>query len=164
VDFGVKLMGIVTDQQKQIYVLRPGETGPPAGLQALFARSARMLEIVAEELRPGVEGRGVKARAEARGQEEGIENLVYSHAQGNWVHEAGAWAIHDWPERYGGHPREPVRPTEFWSVEFAVYGTVPEWGDQRVSMAREEDGWVGEDGAFHWMAGPQTELWTIRSY
>jgi Xaa-Pro aminopeptidase len=164
VDFGVKLMGIVTDQQKQIYVLRPGETEPPAGLQALFGRSARMAEIIAEELRPGVEGREVKARAEARGQEEGIENLVYSHAQGNWVHDAGAWAIHDWPDRYGSHPREPVRPTEFWSVEFAVYGTVPEWGDQRVSMAREEDGWVGEDGTFHWMAGPQTELWTIRSY
>jgi len=163
-DFGVKLMGIGTDQQKQIYVLKPGEAEPPAGLQALFTQSVRMAEIVAEELKPGVEGREVKARAEARGRAEGIENLVYSHAQGNWVHDAGAWAIHDWQERYGIHPREPVRPTEFWSVEFSVTGTVPEWGNETVTMGREEDGWVGADGTFHWMAGPQLELWTIRTY
>jgi Xaa-Pro aminopeptidase len=164
VDFGIRLMGIVTDQQKQIYVLRPGETEPPAGIRSLFAQSVRMAEIIAEELKPGVEGRVVKARAEARGRAEGIENLVYSHAQGNWVHDAGAWAIHDWPERYGIHPREPVRPTEFWSVEFSVSGTVPEWGNQTVSMGREEDGWVGADGVFRWMAGPQTGIWTVRSY
>jgi Xaa-Pro aminopeptidase len=164
VDFGVKLMGIVTDQQKQIYVLRPGESEPPAGIRALFAQSVRMAEIITEELRPGVEGRVVKARAEARGNEEGIGNLVYSHSQGSWVHGAGAWAISDWPERYGNHPREPVRPTEFWSVEFSVNGDIPEWGNQNVSMGREEDGWVGVDGTFHWMSGPQTELWTVRSY
>jgi Xaa-Pro aminopeptidase len=163
VDYGVTLMGIVTDQQKQIYVLGPEEAEPPAGLRELFAQSVRMAEIVSEELRPGVVGHQVKERAESRGQEEGIENLVYSHAQGNWVHGAGAWAIFDWPERYGIHPREPVRPTEFWSVEFSVSGPVPEWGGQRVSMGREEDGWVTEDGSFRWMAGPQSELWTIRS-
>ncbi|TVR51120.1 MAG: M24 family metallopeptidase [Gemmatimonadales bacterium] len=163
-DFGIKLMGIGTDQQKQTYVLRPGETEPPAGLQALFTQSVRMAEIVAEELKPGVLGRDVKARAEARGREEGITNLVYSHAQGSWVHDAGAWAIHDWPERYGNHPREPVRPTEFWSVEFSVTGEIPEWGGQTFTMGREEDGWVGAEGTFHWMAGPQKELWTVRSH
>ncbi|MEJ2539990.1 MAG: M24 family metallopeptidase [Gemmatimonadota bacterium] len=163
VDFGVKLMGIGTDQQKQIYVLRPGETEPPDGLRALFEQSKRMAEIITQELRPGVEGRTVKARAEARGAEEGIRNLVYSHAQGSWVHDAGAWAIADWPERYGNHPREPVRPTEFWSVEYSVTGRIPEWGGQELGMGREEDGWVDADGAFHWMSGPQLELWTVRS-
>ena len=163
VDFGVKLMGIGTDQQKQIYVLRPGEAEPPEGLRALFDRSRRMAEIIAEELKPGVEGREVKARAEARGRDEGITNLVYSHAQGSWVHDAGAWAIADWPERYGNHPREPVRPTEFWSVEFSVTGAIPEWGGQSLSMGREEDGWVDAEGTFRWMSGPQEELWTVRT-
>jgi Xaa-Pro aminopeptidase len=164
VDFGVQLMGIGTDQQKQIYVLRPGEDEPPAGIRALFDRSVRMAEIIAEELKPGVEGRVVKARAEARGTDEGISGSVYSHAQGSWVHDAGAWAIWDWPERYGTHPREPVRPTEFWSVEFSVSGAVPEWNDQTLSMGREEDGWVAADGTFHWMSGPQKEMWLVRSY
>ncbi|MEQ8331234.1 MAG: M24 family metallopeptidase [Longimicrobiales bacterium] len=163
VDFGVQLMGIGTDQQKQIYVLRPGETEPPAGIRALFAQSVRMADIIAGELKPGVEGRMVKARAEERGAGEGIDNLVYSHAQGSWVHDAGAWAISDWPERYGNHPREPVRPTEFWSVEFSVRGAIPEWGGQMLGMGREEDGWVGADGSFHWMSGPQEEVWVVRS-
>lgn len=163
-DFGVDLMGIVTDQQKMAYVLEPGESAPPQGLQDLFAQSVRVAEIVSEELRPGALGYEVKERAEARAREEGIDALVYSHAQGSWVHDAGAWAIFDWPERYGDHPREPVRPTEFWSVEFAVTGSVAEWDDQEVRIAREEDGWVTEEGDFCWMAPPQQELWLIHTY
>jgi hypothetical protein len=31
-------------------------------------------------------------------------------------------------------------------------------------MGREEDGWVGADRVFRWMAGPRTEIWTVRSY
>lgn len=163
VDFGVQLMGIGTDQQKQIYVLRPGETEPPPSIRALFDQSVQMAQIIAEELKPGVEGRVVKARAEERGEAAGIDNLVYSHAQGSWVHDAGAWAISDWPERYGNHPREPVRPTEFWSVEFSVRGAIPEWGGQVLGMGREEDGWVGADGTFNWMSGPQETMWLVRS-
>jgi Xaa-Pro aminopeptidase len=162
VDFGIKLMGIVTDQQKNAYVLRPGETEPPAGLREGFAKATRMAHIIAEELVPGREGRQVKAAAEARGKAEGIENLVYSHTQGTWVHDAGAWAIHDWPERYGNHPREPVRATEFWSIEYSVSAPVPEWNGQTVRFGREEDAWVGEDGRTRFMTGPQSELWLIR--
>lgn len=162
VDFGIKLMGIVTDQQKNAYVLRPGETEAPAGLREGFAKATRMAHIIAEELVPGRLGRDVKAAAEARGKAEGIENLVYSHTQGTWVHDAGAWAIYDWPERYGNHPREPVRPTEFWSIEYSVSVPLPEWGGQTVRFGREEDAWVGEDGKTRFMTGPQSELWLIR--
>ena len=162
-DFGVELMGLVTDQQKLTYVLRPDETEPPEGLRELFEESAVVAEIVAEELTPGVEGWRVKERAEERAQDKGIDALVYSHTQGHWVHGAGAWAIFDWPERYGIHPREPVRSSEIWSVEFSVTGSIPEWDGQTVSLGREEDGYVDEDGDFHWLAGPQEELWTVRS-
>ncbi len=161
VDFGVKLMGIVTDQQKMAYVLRRGETEPPAGLQAVFEQSVRHGEIIAEALQPGRLGREVKRIAEQRGRAEGIDNSTYSHVQGNWVHGVGAWAIFDWPERYGNHPREPVRETEFWSIEYSVTAAVPEWGGQRVRMAREEDAWVSQDGVVRFMAGPQKELWLI---
>ena len=163
VDFGVRQSGIVTDQQKLAYVLRPGETEPPEGLRQAFARSARVADMIATSLVPGRPGHEVKTAAEAMAREEGIDALVYSHAQGNWVHDAGAWAIYDWPERYGTHPREPVRATEFWSIEFSATSTVPEWGGQSVRFGREEDAWVGEDGVVRFMAGPQAELWLIRS-
>ena len=161
VDFGVKLMGIVTDQQKIAYVLRPGETEPPAGLRAAFEQSVRHGEIITEALEPGRLGKDVKRIAEERGRAEGIDNSTYSHVQGNWVHGVGAWAIFDRPERYGNHPREPVRETEFWSIEYSVTAAVSEWDGQRVRMAREEDAWVGQDGVVRFMAGPQKELWLI---
>jgi hypothetical protein len=163
VDFGVRQSGIVTDQQKLAYVLRPGEMEPPEGLRQVFARSARVADMIATSLVPGRLGHQVKTAAEALARAEGIDALVYSHAQGNWVHDAGAWAIYDWPERYGAHPREPVRPTEFWSIEFSTTSTVPEWGGQTVRFGREEDAWVGEDGVVRFMTGPQAELWLIRS-
>lgn len=161
VDFGIRLMGIVTDQQKMAYVLRPSETRPPAGLRELFAQSIRMGEIIAEELVPGRIGYKIDESARERALGEGIDGDPYPHTQGNWVHAAGAWVSPDWPERYGTHPREPVRTNEFWSVEYSVTGTIPEWGDQEVSMMREEDAWIDANGDLRFMAGPQMDLWIV---
>ena len=161
VDFGVRLMGLVSDQQKMAYVLRPGETDAPEGLKQVFAQSVRQGEIIAETIEPGRLGRDIVTIAEERGRAEGIDNRTYPHVQGNWVHDVGAWGSRDWPERYGIHPRQPVRPTEFWSIEYSVTGAVPEWGGQRVTMAREEDAWVDADGRVRFLAGPQRELWLI---
>ena len=161
VDFGVRLMGIVTDQQKMAYVLRPGETDAPEGLRRLFAQSVRQGEIIASLIEPGRLGVEVKNLGEERGRAEGIDNSTYPHVQGNWVHDVGAWASFDWPDRYGIHPRQPVRPTEFWSIEYSVSGAVAEWGGQRVTMAREEDAWVDREGVVRFMSGPQETLWLI---
>ena len=161
VDFGVRLSGIVTDQQKMAYVLRPGEQEAPDGLRQVFDQSKRVAELIQGALEPGVPGYVVRDRVLEQAQSEGIDASVYSHVQGNWVHGVGAWAIQDWPERYGVHPREPVRATEFWSIEFSVSGAVDEWSGQTVRMAREEDAWVGEDGIVRFMTGPQAELWLV---
>lgn len=161
VDFGVKLMGLVTDQQKMAYVLRPGETEAPAGMRALFAKSVRQGEIIAETIEPGRLGYEIKELAEARGKSEGIDNRTYPHVQGNWVHDVGAWASPDWPERYGIHPRQPARATEFWSIEYSVSGAVAEWGGQVVTMLREEDAWLDQQGKIRFMVGPQKELWLV---
>lgn len=163
VDFGVRLMGLVTDQQKMAYVLRPGETRAPSGIRRAFADSRRVGEILVEELRPGVAGYVVKKRAEERALDEGILNSVYPHTQGNWVHGAGAWAVHDWPERYGQHAREPVRSREMWSIEYSTSLDLEEWDGQRISILREEDAWIDGDGVLRYFSGPQERLWLIRS-
>jgi hypothetical protein len=163
VDFGVRLMGLVTDQQKMAYVLRPGETQAPAGLLKAFSQSERVGDIILEELSPGVLGHVVKERSEERATGEGILSSVYNHSQGNWVHDAGAWTVFDWPERYGQHPREPVRAREIWSIEYSTSLDLAEWDGQRISMLREEDAWVDDDGVVRYFAGPQEELWLIRS-
>ena len=163
VDFGVRLMGLVTDQQHVAYVLKPGEAEPPAGLQELFRQSAVVAEIYADELRPGAIGTAVKQSAENRAADLGIKASIYGHTQGNWVHGAGARTVFDWPDRYGAFAREPVRASEFWSIEFSVSGPVPEWDGQEVRIPREEDAVAEENGPARFLAGPQTELWIVRS-
>ena len=162
VDFGVRSSGIVADQQKMAYVLRPGEEEPPAGLRAAFERSNRMAEILLEEFVIGRTGIAIKTAAEARAAGEGIDALVYSHAQGNWVHDAGVWMVHDWPERYGAHPRFPLRAGEWISLEFSVTAPAPEWDGQAVTIMREEDTLVHGDGRVEYLSGPQRELWLVR--
>lgn len=163
VDFGVRLMGLVTDQQHVAYVLHSNESEPPAGLRELFRQSAVVAEIYAEEIKPGAIGTQVKEIVERRAAGQGIEASVYGHTQGNWVHGAGARTVFDWPERYGDFAREPVRATEFWSIEFSVSGAVPEWDGQTVRIPREEDAVATVDGHARFLTGPQSELWLVRS-
>jgi len=164
VDFGVRLMGLVTDQQHVAYVLRPGETEAPAGLQSLFEQSVIAGDIYAEELKVGGIGTAVKNVIEERAALEGIEASIYGHTQGNWVHGAGARTVFDWPDRYGDFAREPVRASEFWSIEYSVQGEVPEWDNQVVRIPREEDAVIKPDGnGARFLSGPQRELWLIQS-
>ncbi len=163
VDFGVRLMGLVTDQQHVAYVLRPGETEAPEGLRTLFEQSVIAGDIFAEELVAGAVGTAVKTTIEERAALEGIQASIYGHTQGNWVHGAGARTVFDWPDRYGDFAREPVRATEFWSIEYSVQGEVAEWGNQVVRIPREEDAVIRADGSgAEFLAGPQRELWLIR--
>ncbi|MFK7829554.1 MAG: M24 family metallopeptidase [Congregibacter sp.] len=163
VDFGVRLMGLVTDQQHVAYVLKAGESAPPQGLKELFRQSTVVADIYAEEIRPGAIGTEIKERAEKRAADLGIKASIYGHTQGNWVHGAGARTVSDWPERYGAFAREPVRESEFWSIEFNVSGSVPEWGNQIVRIPREEDAVATPQDGARFLAGPQTELWVVRS-
>lgn len=162
VDFGVRLAGLVTDQQKMGYVLRPGETAPPPGLVKAFADSARAADLHAAEVVPGRTGIDIKIRSEAAAKAEGIDLLVYSHVQGYWVHDAGTWTVFDWPDRYGAHPRTAIKGGEWFSLEFRTRTAVPEWGGALVSMQREEDMIIPRSGPLRYTAGPQTELWVIR--
>ena len=164
VDFGVRLMGLVTDQQHVAYVLRPGENEAPEGLRELFRQSVVAGEIFAQELKPGTRGTRVKEISEERAEQEGIQASVYGHTQGNWVHGAGARAVFDWPDRYGDFASEPVRVSEFWSIEYSVQGSVAEWDGQVVRIPREEDAVVLPDGrGARFLVGPQRELWLIWS-
>ena len=164
VDFGIRLMGLVTDQQHVAYVLRKNENEPPMGLQKLFKQSVIVGDFFAEELQAGKIGTDVKTTIERRAAKQGIKASIYGHTQGNWVHGAGARTVFDWPDRYGDFAREPVRPNEFWSIEYNVQGKVPEWNNQVVTIPREEDAVIEPDGSrARFIVGPQKEFWLIKS-
>ena len=164
VDFGVRLMGLVTDQQHVAYVLHKNENEPPKGLKKLFDQSVIVGDLFVEELKAGVIGTDVKTIIEKRAMKQGIKASIYGHTQGNWVHGAGARTVFDWPDRYGDFAREPVRANEFWSIEYNVQGRVSEWNNQTVTIPREEDAVIESDGSrARFIVGPQKELWLIKS-
>ena len=127
-----------------------------------FESSRRAAAIILDEMQVGRNGADIKRRAETRAVSDAIELLVYSHVQGYWVHDAGMWAIHDWPERYGEHPRISLKDGDWVSLEFSVSVPVAEWEGQLVTIMREEDILIRADRAPEFLSGPQTELWIVR--
>jgi len=145
------------------YVLRPGESEPPAGLRAALAKANRLQDIVVAELRPGRTGNEILAAALATMRAEGIDGTVYSHPVGMHGHGAGP-LIGRWDAQDGvpGRGDVPVLPSSFYSIELQATSPVPEWDGQRVRAAQEEDVIVGADGAVRWAWKRQTELHVVR--
>ncbi|CAA9327099.1 MAG: FIG00841811: hypothetical protein, partial [uncultured Gemmatimonadaceae bacterium] len=88
-DFGITALGLNTDTQHMGYVLRAGETAPPAGLVAALGRSNRLQDIVVDEIRPGRSGNEVLRASLARMRAAAITGTVYTHPIGVHGHGAG---------------------------------------------------------------------------
>lgn len=162
-DVGIVALGLHTDTQHNAYVLRPGETQPPAGLQAALARSNRLQDILFEEIRPGRTGNDVLFATLARMRDEGLDGTVYTHPIGLHGHGAGP-LIGLWDKQDGvpGRGDHPVRAGTWFSSELQVTSAVPEWGNRRVRMAQEEDFLLGADGVPRWFNRRQSRLHVVR--
>jgi Xaa-Pro aminopeptidase len=157
-DVGLASLGLKTDTQRNGYVLRAGEAGAPAGLQAALRTGNRMQDLTTEALTIGRTGNEVLAAARAAAAEAGIDADVYSHPLGVHGHGAGP-AIGQWDEqrcvpRAGDYP---VHADTAYALELAVRRPVPEWGGQCVRMALEE-GIALTAGGIEYLDGRQTEL------
>ena len=162
-DFGITALGLNTDTQHMGYVLRAGERQPPAGLVRALRNGNRLQDIVMAEMRPGRTGNEILAAALARMRAEGIDGTVYSHPVGDRGHGAGPLiGLWDHQEGVPGRGDVTVLPDTWFSIELQATTPVPEWGDQPVRMALEEDAGVGRDGAIRWVLRRQTDFHVIR--
>lgn len=161
-DVGIIALGLHTDTQHNAYVLRPGETTAPAGLVEALRRSNRLQDLLFEEMRPGRLGNEVLAAVRERMQAEGLDGTVYTHPIGLHGHGAGP-LIGRWDAQEGvpGRGDYPVRSQTWHSSELQVTTAIPEWGDQRVRMAQEEDFQVGSDGKPRWFFQRQSRLFLV---
>lgn len=160
-DVGFYYLGLATDHQQNAYVLKPGETGAPAGLQAVLTDGNRLQDIHMEEMQVGRTGNKVLAQTLARAKEEGIEPQVYSHPLGYHGHAAGP-TIGLWDQQ-GGVPGKgdyEIFDQTCYSIELNAKKAVPEWDNQVVRMALEEDALLS-DGVIRWLDGRQTALYLI---
>jgi Xaa-Pro aminopeptidase len=138
-DVGLSTLGLMTDTQRNGYVLRPGETEAPAGLVAALATGNRMQDLTTAALQPGRTGDEVLAAARAAAAAEGVDGDVYSHPVGVHGHGAGP-AIGMWDQQDGvpGAGSAPVHTDTVWALELCVRVPVPEWDGQLVRMALEQ--------------------------
>jgi Xaa-Pro aminopeptidase len=163
-DVGITVARLNTDTQHLAYVLRPGETDAPAGLNHALANANAMQDIAIEEIRPGRTGNEILAAVIARMKAKNISGTMYSHPIGLNGHGAGPLiGLWDYQDGVVGRGEAKVIPAMWFSVELQATTPVAEWGGQPVQMAQEEDMIVGADGKNRWARQRQNQLFLVRS-
>jgi len=162
-DFGIFATGLATDTQHMGYVLREGESEPPAGLMKALANANRLQDIVMSQMKPGRTGNAVLAATLAQMNQEGIEGRIYNHPIGDHGHGAGP-LIGLWDRQEGVPGRGDVSLlTEMWhSIELYATTPVPEWDGQKVRIALEEDAGMTADGDMEWILSRQEKFHLVR--
>jgi Xaa-Pro aminopeptidase len=161
-DIGFKYVGLASDIQQVAYVLREGEKGPPEGLAIALAKGNRLQDILAAEFRDGLTGNAVLAAALARARAEGLVPHIYSHPLGYHGHAAGSRiGLPDMQDGVPGMGDYPVYANTVWAIELGVRVSVPEWNNEDVQMALEEDAAFTAAGVV-FLDGRQTRLHVIR--
>lgn len=160
-DVGFYYLGLATDHQQHAYILRPGETDAPAGLKAALAEGNRLQDILMDAMQTGQTGNQVLKVSLDQARSEGLNPQIYSHPLGYHGHAAGP-TIGMWDQQ-GGVPGKgdyPLFDSTAYSIELNVKKAVPEWGDQEVRIALEEDA-VLVNGTMRWLHGRQEQFHLI---
>jgi Xaa-Pro aminopeptidase len=157
-DVGLSSLGLKTDTQRGGYVLRPGESGAPAGLRRALGVGNRLQDLTTGAMRIGRTGNEVLAATRSAAAAEGIDGDVYSHPVGYHGHGAGP-AIGLWDDQRGvpGAGDRRLAPDTVYALELCVRVPVPEWGGQVVRLALEQGIALSADGVTY-LDGRQTEL------
>jgi Xaa-Pro aminopeptidase len=161
-DFGLVYLGLSTDTQHHAYVLKPGETDAPAGIKAGLAAANRLQDITMAHAKAGVTGNAALAAALAQAKSEGIVPSIYCHPIGYHGHGAGPpIGMTDYQQGVPVRGEYIFRPDTWHSIELNVTHRVPEWNNQAVRFALEEDAALLASG-WDWIDGRQTRLYLIK--
>jgi hypothetical protein len=110
----------------------------------------------------GGTGNQALAAALAQAKTEGITPSIYCHPVGYHGHAAGPpIGMTDYQEGVPVRGDDVFRPHTWHSIELNVTHKVPEWGDQAVRFAEEEDAVMTEAG-WDWIAPRQTGFYLIK--
>jgi Xaa-Pro aminopeptidase len=162
-DIGITALRLNTDTQHMGYVLREGETEPPAGLRRALATANRLQDIVMAEIRPGRTGNDVLGASLDAMRAAGIDGTVYSHPVGEHGHGAGP-LIGLWDRQDGvpGRGEVTVLPSTWYSIELQAQSSVPEWNGEKVRMMLEEDAELTPAGRMEWILRRQEAFPVVR--
>ncbi len=150
VDWGVCLMNFCTDVKRQAYVLKSGETAPPAGHLNAYAQAMKVREVIKRAALPvGTAAsmlKTVESALAAAGFKvmttfnqpyggETTDVMVGMHSVGNTGHGAGPSMAFFNPKRL----TYELKATNMISVEFFAYTPILEWGGAKLRVPIEDD-------------------------
>ena len=162
-DFGIVAFRLATDTQHMGYVLREGETDVSEGIKKALATSNRLQDLLMERMRPGRSGNEVLGDTLTSMKAEKINGTVYTHPIGDHGHGAGPLiGLWDRQEGVPGRGDVSLLPNSWFSIELQATSPVPEWDNQMLRVAQEEDAILGPDGHMKWVLKRQTEYHLIR--
>src|SRR5215471_4034928 len=161
-DVGITVARLNTDTQHNAYVLKPGESDAPEGLKRALANANAMQDFAMEEIRPGRTGNEILGAVIGRMKAKGITGTMYSHPIGMHGHGAGPLiGLWDYQDGVPGRGDAKVVPSMWFSVELQATTPVPEWANQPVQVAQEEDMIIGADGKTRWALKRQDRLFLV---
>jgi Xaa-Pro aminopeptidase len=150
IDWGVCLMNFCTDVKRQAYVLKAGETAPPAGYLKAFDQAMKVREVIKKTAKPvGTAAsmlKTVEAAVAAAGfpvmkvfnqpyQGDSTDVMLGMHSVGNTGHGSGPSMAFFNPKRL----TYELKPGNMISVEFFAYTPLPEWGGAKLRVPIEDD-------------------------
>jgi len=161
IDFGIKVWGVwVTDIQRFAYVLRPGESAPPAEVARQWDAALRGGAAAFGAMRPGATGAAVDS----------AQRLVMNAARSASVpwgtgHGVGYWA-HDVGPGLSRRETRTLEPGHVFAFDSFYAWTLPggdgTWGNGSKTISVEEMAVVTPTGA-EYLSEPQRQLILIRS-
>ena len=148
-DMGITYLRLNTDTQQHAYVLKEGEADAPQGLKDALAQGNKLQDILLAEFREGRTGNEVLAAALAKAKSEGLKPSIYTHPLGYHGHAAGP-TIGLWDQQNGvpGAGDYPLFYDTVYSIELNAKANAPEWDNQEVTIALEQDAAFTRKGTY----------------
>jgi len=173
IDWGVCLMNFCTDVKRQAYVLKAGETEPPAGYRRAFAQALAVRETLRRTLKPGGTAADTLKLAETRvGALPGFkvmttfnkpydgdttDVMIGMHSVGQTGHGIGPSMAFFNPKRLAYE----IKPSNMFSIEFFAYTPLAEWGGAKLRIPLEDDAVMTARG-IEWLYPHATRLLVVR--
>jgi len=163
IDVGFNYLGLASDWQKVAYILHPGETTVPAGLELALRNATRTQDALRTAARPGMTGHEAAGATLAALTGVDFTPSIYSHPIGTHGHGVGPQvnargAVLGPPPERDSH----LRLGSYRSIELSATTRIPEWNNGALTIPFEDDAVLTPNG-YEWFRPPQTSWYLIRS-
>jgi Xaa-Pro aminopeptidase len=172
IDWGVGFLNLYTDMKRIAYVLKPGETAVPPGIQHAFDQGRRVREVVRNNIKPGLTAAETLDVLNQKIEEAGFhvmeefnvtsdtdktEVMIGCHSVGNTGHGIGPSIAWFNPTRLTFE----IKPTNMFVIELFAYTAAPEFGGAKVRIPLEDDAIVTDRGV-EWLYPINERILLIR--